>query len=72
MDLLTVDVTDAMRAGSDIRPGALVDLINDAHTIDCVAERAGTIGYEILTGLGGRYRRRYLGEAEAALERSGA
>ena len=66
MDLLTVDVTDAMRAGSEIRPGTLVDLINDEHTIDDVADRAGTIGYEILTGLGSRYRRRYLGEAEAA------
>ena len=72
MDLLTADVTDALRAGIDIRPGTLVDLIDDDHTIDHVAERAGTIGYEILTGLGSRYRRRYLGAVEAALpEQSG-
>ena len=62
MDLLTVDVTDAVQAGCDIAPGTLAELIDDRHTIDHVADRAGTIGYEILTGLGNRYRRRYLGE----------
>ena len=66
MDLLTVDVTEAMRKGSDIHPGVLMDLIDARHTIDDVAANAGTIGYEILTGLGGRYRRRYTGEVEAA------
>ena len=65
MDLLTVDVTEALRAGSDIRPGIFLDLIDDDHTIDHVADRAGTIGYEILTSLGRRYRRHYLGAAEA-------
>lgn len=64
MDLLTVDVTDAVRAGADLRPGVLVDLIDARHTIDDVAANAGTIGYEILTGLGSRYRRRYRGEIE--------
>jgi alanine racemase len=29
--------------------------------VDEVGRRAGTIGYEILTSLGGRYARRYLG-----------
>jgi len=28
--------------------------------VDDVAEAAGTIGYEILTGLGRRYHRRYV------------
>ena len=73
MDLLTVDVTEALRAGSNIRPGVFLDLIDDDHTIDRVADRAGTIGYEILTSLGSRYRRRYLGATEAAVaDRAGA
>ncbi|MYJ72710.1 MAG: alanine racemase, partial [Rhodospirillaceae bacterium] len=66
MDLLTVDVTEAMRKGTDIHPGVLMDLIDARHSIDDVAANAGTIGYEILTGLGSRYRRRYTGEAETA------
>ena len=66
MDLLTVDVTEAVQAGCDIRPGVLADLIDARHTIDDVAADAGTIGYEILTGLGSRYRRRYPGDIETA------
>ena len=65
MDLLAVDVTEAMQAGSEIRPGILVDLIDAGHTVDHAAAHAGTIGYEILTSLGNRYRRRYPGEIEA-------
>jgi alanine racemase len=37
-------------------------LLNDRQTIDVLAENAGTIGYEILTSLGGRYQRRYVGD----------
>lgn len=59
MDLITLDVTEI--AESDARPGALVDLICNHHTIDQLAAEAGTIGYEILTGLGARYHRRYVG-----------
>ncbi|WP_171614648.1 alanine racemase [Roseicella sp. DB1501] len=55
MDLTTFDVT----ALPDLRPGEMVQLIGPGNTPDEVAERAGTIGYEILTALGGRYRRDY-------------
>lgn len=65
MDLLTVDVTEALQAGSEICPGTMADLIDAQHTIDDVAAHAGTIGYEILTSLGSRYRRRYPGEVGA-------
>lgn len=58
MDTCTIDVTDADPA--HVRPGALVDLISPAQTVDDVAAAAGTIAYEILTGLGKRYHRRYL------------
>ncbi|MBZ6076898.1 alanine racemase [Microvirga puerhi] len=57
MDLLAVDVTDVPEG--DIARGVPVTLIGGALTIDEVGRRAGTIGYEILTSLGARYRRTY-------------
>ncbi|MBB5721794.1 alanine racemase [Loktanella ponticola] len=51
MDLLTVDVTDL---GFD--PEALT-ILGPKQSIDQLADRAGTIGYEILTSLGRRYSR---------------
>tara|TARA_R110002124_G_scaffold54062_1_gene154254 strand:+ start:6046 stop:7089 length:1044 start_codon:yes stop_codon:yes gene_type:complete len=55
MDLITVDVT-----ALDTVPPVL-DLLNANQGIDMLAQAAGTIGYEILTSLGMRYRRRYTG-----------
>ena len=55
MDLTTFDVTDA----PGVRPGSLLELIGPAMPPDAVAERAGTNGYEVLTGLGSRYERVY-------------
>ena len=51
MDLLIVDVTDAAEV-----PDAL-EIIGPHQGIDALADAAGTIGYEILTSLGRRYRR---------------
>ncbi|MGJ3265253.1 MAG: alanine racemase [Salinarimonas sp.] len=59
MDLTILDVTDAPAAAAT-RGGTAV-LIGDGLEIDEVGMRAGTIGYEILTGLGPRYRRVYVG-----------
>ena len=61
MDLITLDVTAI--APERVTPGALVDLIGPHHSVDALAGEAGTIGYEILTSLGRRYRRRYVGAA---------
>jgi alanine racemase len=58
MDLITIDVTGVSE--NEAHPGAWVELIGPNLDVDAVAERAGTIGYEILTSLGGRHRRRYL------------
>lgn len=58
MDLVTLDVTDA----PDIDAGDPVELLGPDQTIDQLADAAGTIGYEILTSLGSRYRRRYRGD----------
>ncbi|MBX6320944.1 MAG: alanine racemase [Rhodospirillaceae bacterium] len=58
MDLVTLDVTEV--APELARPGAWVELIGPHHDADALARQAGTIGYEVLTNLGRRYRRRYL------------
>lgn len=56
MDLTTFDVTDH----PTIAPGSMIELIGPGTAPDDVAARAGTIGYEVLTSLGARYRREYL------------
>ena len=58
MDTITVDVSALPEHA--IQPGTLLDLIAPQHSVDAVAERAGTIGYEMLTSLGNRYHRTYL------------
>jgi len=55
MDLIGVDVT-----GLNRDPAAL-ELLGRHQSIDTLASNAGTIGYEILTALGPRYARRYVG-----------
>ncbi|CAP54653.1 alanine racemase [Gluconacetobacter diazotrophicus] len=57
MDCLAVDVTDISDAPLDA--GTALDLIGPHHSIDSAAAAAGTIGYELLTGLGARYHRLY-------------
>jgi alanine racemase len=58
MDLITVDVT-AVPEG-EVRRGDPATLVGEGLRIDEVGQRAGTIGYEILTRLGRRYERRYV------------
>jgi alanine racemase len=55
MDLITVDVTHLPSV-----PDALA-ILGPHQGVDRLAEAAGTIGYEILTALGARYHRRYVG-----------
>ena len=59
MDLITVDVTDCEAA----QPGAMVELFGPNLMLDDAAAAAGTNAYEILTRLGGRAERVYIGEA---------
>jgi alanine racemase len=59
MDLITLDVTTV--PGDIAHPGAMVDLIGGGIGLDDAADAAGTISYELLTGLGSRYARHYLG-----------
>lgn len=58
MDLLSLDVTGLAR--ETVRVGAAVELIGATVGIDEVAAAAGTISYEILTGLGRRLVREYV------------
>ena len=59
MDSFSIDVTDLPPEA--VRPGALVDAIGPRNPIDEVAAAAGTVAYELLTSLGTRYHRVYLG-----------
>lgn len=63
MDSIILDVTDC--PSGSIGEGDWVDLVCDEQTVDQVAAASGTIGYEVLTGLGRRFHRRYLGAAAA-------
>lgn len=55
MDLVTVDITDLPDTPE------MLTLIGPQQNVDAIADAVGTIGYEILTSLGGRYDRRYAG-----------
>jgi alanine racemase len=57
MDLTTYDITDAPQA----QTGDSLELIGEHHDVNALAVEAGTNGYEILTSLGRRYQRHYLG-----------
>lgn len=58
MDLITLDVSAVPPIS--VGKGTLVEIIGPHHSVDALADEAGTIGYEILTSLGRRYHRRYV------------
>ena len=59
MDLATIDITDLPEG--DIARGMAAVFLGSGIGVDDLAEKAGTISYEVLTSLGARYQRRYLG-----------
>jgi alanine racemase len=61
MDLITLDVTAL--APVAVQPGTIVELMGEHVPVDELAGWAGTIGYEVLTGLGSRLHRVYIGGA---------
>lgn len=58
MDLITVDITHLKHTPKRL------DLLCPQQSVDDLAKAAGTIGYEILTSLGARYTRRYVGDGK--------
>jgi alanine racemase len=58
MDLCVADVTDL--AEEAVGPGVRAEFFGATADLDDFATRSGTIGYQVLTGLGRRYRRDYL------------
>jgi alanine racemase len=62
MDLIAIDVGGLPR--DDVGVGDPVELIGPTIGVDEVAAAAGTISYEILTGLGSRPARLYVDSAE--------
>jgi alanine racemase len=58
MDSITLDVSAIDPA--QLLPGREVELLGPQQTVDDVAGHAGTIGYEVLTRLGGRFHRHYI------------
>ncbi len=58
MDLSIVDVTDLPEDA--VRAGDRAEFFGSSVDLDDFANRSGTIGYQVLTGLGPRYRREYL------------
>ncbi|KQZ14863.1 alanine racemase [Mesorhizobium sp. Root554] len=59
MDMIVIDISAL--PPDRLQRGDLVELIGPSQSVDDIAAIAGTIGYEILTGLGHRFHRRYLG-----------
>lgn len=64
MDTFGLDVTEAHA----LKEGDFVELIGPNQSLEAVAEAAGTIPYEILTGLGRRIVRRFLPANESGSE----
>ena len=58
MDLITLDVTGVPTTLA--RRGAWVEVLGSRTTVDDLTDRAGTIGYELLTRLGRRVHRVYV------------
>jgi alanine racemase len=54
MDTITVDISHLEQAPRKL------DILGPRQSVDDLAEAGSTIGYEILTGLGARYARRYI------------
>ena len=56
MDLITIDVTKAQRLA---KAGERVEFLGEHAKLEDQAARAGTLGYELLTGLSPRVERVY-------------
>jgi alanine racemase len=60
MDMTIFDITNV--PGGLVRAGDYVELFGSNILVDDAARAAGTIGYEMLAGMGLRHQRRYIAE----------
>lgn len=58
MDLVTINISHIK--GQQPAQGEAIEILGPNQTIDDLAKTASTIGYEILTALGNRYKRNYI------------
>ncbi len=58
MDLIMIDISKVPE--SKLQSMNYVELLGDNITVDELAKSAGTIGYEVLTSLGNRFKREYI------------
>lgn len=58
MDMTTIDITDLPEGA--LAPGDTVEMFGGHISVDEVAQRCGTIAYELLTSLGARVQRRWV------------
>jgi alanine racemase len=61
MDQVTVDITE-LGPDNIPNPGEGAEVLGNLLGVDDLADAGGTIGYEILTSLKGRYSRNYVGD----------
>ncbi len=59
MDLIVIDVTDLPEGR--VKRGDRATLLGEGISVDDLAAPSRTVGYEVLTRLGSRYRRTYIG-----------
>ncbi|HLW92813.1 MAG TPA: alanine racemase [Roseiarcus sp.] len=62
MDLCVADVSDLPEGAAEA--GDFAEILGDEIGVDELGARAGVIGYNVLTSLGARYRRVYVGGPE--------
>jgi len=60
MDTTIFDVSDVPEQTLANPDNTDIIVLDEQHTVDELAKEAGTIGYEVLTALGQRYRREYI------------
>lgn len=63
MDMVIMDISEIPESLQKV--GTKIELLGKTCNVDDVARQAGTIGYEILTSLGARYERIYVGDETA-------
>lgn len=60
MDLITVDISPLKIAGIPMAKGDWVEIMGNAMSVDTLAARSETIGYEFLTRLGSRFEKKII------------